>query len=72
MKRNPKQKKEIPFEVLMKRFKRTVERSGVLKDLKKYEFYESRGTKRRRKVKEGARRAMRERMKEDLAFQRRH
>lgn len=70
MKRKPNQKKEVPFEVLMKKFKRRVEASGVLKDLKKKEFYESRGTRRRRKIKEGARRAMRERAKEVLVKRR--
>lgn len=55
-KRDTKQKKIPPFDVLMRRFKRDVERSGVLKDLKKREFYETRGEKNRRKKKEGTRR----------------
>lgn len=66
MKRRPVQKKEVPFEILMKKFKRKVESSGILKDLKKYEFFESRGEKRRRKIKEGQRRALRNRLKEEM------
>lgn len=46
----------IPFDVLFRRFKKKVERSGLLKDLRKKEFFESRGEKERRKRKEGARR----------------
>jgi len=54
---NKKYEKKIPpFEVLMRRFKRDVERSGILKEVKKREFHETRGERNRRKAKEGARR----------------
>ena len=56
MKQKLNPKKVPPFDVLMRRFKRDVERSGVLKDLKSREFYETRGEKNRRKKKEGTRR----------------
>jgi small subunit ribosomal protein S21 len=38
-----------PFENLLKRFKRIVERDGVLADLRKHEFFEKPSIKRKRK-----------------------
>lgn len=43
----PKHKNES-FEGLLRRFKRAVEKSDLLKDLRKYEFYERPGDKRKR------------------------
>ena len=43
----PKHKNES-FEGLLRRFKRAVEKSDILKDLRKYEFYERPGDKRKR------------------------
>lgn len=48
--------KTLPFDVLFRKFKRDVERSGKLKDLRKKEFHETKGEKDRRKAKEGRRR----------------
>lgn len=47
---------DIPFDVLLRRFKKKVERSGLLKDLRAKEFFESKGERERRKRKEGKRR----------------
>lgn len=44
-------------EQLMKRFKRVVENSGVIGELKKREFYQSPGQKRREKVMKAKKRA---------------
>lgn len=44
------------FESLMRKWKKKVERDGLLKELKKREFYETKGQKERRKLKEGKRR----------------
>jgi small subunit ribosomal protein S21 len=40
--------KEIPFDVLLRRFKKEVDRSGVLQDLRKKEYYEKPTWKRKR------------------------
>jgi len=40
--------KNESFEGLLRRFKRAVEKSDLLKDLRKYEFYERPGDKRKR------------------------
>jgi len=52
----PHRDKTPPFDVLFRKFKRDLERSGKLKDLKKYEFHETKGQQDRRKKKEGVRR----------------
>ena len=44
--------KVIPFEVLMKRFKKATERSGIIQEVKKREFFEKPTWKKRRKKKE--------------------
>jgi small subunit ribosomal protein S21 len=46
------------FESLMKRFKKAVERSGILTDLKKHEFYEKPSVKRKRKQAAARKRAI--------------
>lgn len=38
-----------PFEVSMRRFKRTIEKSGLLNELREREFYEKPTTERKRK-----------------------
>lgn len=58
-KHDRKEKKEIPFDVMLRNFKRSVERSGKLKDLADREFFTSRGTKRRRSKEEAVRRSKR-------------
>jgi small subunit ribosomal protein S21 len=59
-----------PFDVLLRQFKKKVERSGLLKDLKKYEFYEKPNQKRRRKKDEAIRRNKKELRLEAQAFER--
>ena len=44
-----KAKPNESFESLMKRFKKAVERSGILADYKKHEVYEKPSVKRKRK-----------------------
>jgi|TARA_R110000851_G_scaffold58127_1_gene135007 small subunit ribosomal protein S21 len=71
--RNKFQKKHDgppPFDVLLRQFKKKVERSGLLKDLKKYEFYEKPAQKRRRKKDEAIRRNKKELRMEAQAFDR--
>ena len=37
------------FETALKRFRKTVEKSGILQDLRKYEYYEKPSVKQKRK-----------------------
>jgi len=43
-------KENEPFEVAMRRFKRTIEKTGLLTDLRAREFYEKPTTERKRKL----------------------
>lgn len=43
-------KENEPFEVAIRRFKRTVEKSGLLADLRSREFYEKPTSERKRKL----------------------
>ena len=42
-------KENEPFEVAMRRFKRTIEKTGLLTELRSREFYEKPTTERKRK-----------------------
>ncbi|BCG49770.1 30S ribosomal protein S21 B [Candidatus Profftella armatura (Diaphorina cf. continua)] len=43
-------KENEPFEIAIRRFKRTIEKTGLLTDLRAREFYEKPTTKRKRKL----------------------
>lgn len=52
------------FEKLLKRFKKEVEKAGILSELKKREFYEKPSEKKKRRLKAARRRAMKRARKE--------
>jgi small subunit ribosomal protein S21 len=52
------------FERLLKRFKKEVEKAGVLSELKKREFYEKPSEKKKRRQKAARRRALKRARKE--------
>lgn len=57
--RHPKDKRPptpMPFDVGLRKFKKAIERAGVLKDLRAKEFYEKPSVKRARKKAEGIKR----------------
>jgi len=57
--RHPKDKrpsKPMPFDVALRKFRKSVERAGIIQEVRKREFYEKPTTKRRRKRKEAERR----------------
>ena len=47
--RQKSEKKVVPFDVLMRKFKNYVEESGILNDVRAKEFYEKPAAKRKRK-----------------------
>lgn len=51
------------FESLYRRFKRAVERSGILSELKKYEYYEKPSVKRKRKQAAARKRELKRQLK---------
>jgi len=61
--------KGVTFDQMMRKFKKYVERSGLLQELKKREFYEKPTAKRKRKLKEGVlRQQKRERLEHANLF----
>ncbi len=52
------------FERLLKRFKKEVEKAGVLSELKKREFYEKPSERKKKKLKAARRRALKKARKE--------
>ncbi len=57
------------FDQLMRKFKKKVERAGILKDIRKKEFYEKPSAKRRRKKDEGRKRWMKKVRSERQLFE---
>jgi small subunit ribosomal protein S21 len=48
-----------PYESFIRRFRRACEKAGILRDLKRHEYYEKPSVKRKRKQAEARRRAWR-------------
>lgn len=48
-----------PYESFIRRFRRACEKAGVLRDLKRHEYYEKPSVKKKRKMAEARRRAWR-------------
>jgi small subunit ribosomal protein S21 len=48
-----------PYESFIRRFRRACEKAGVLRELKRHEFYEKPSDRRKRKMAEARRRAWR-------------
>jgi len=58
-KRHPKDKRPptaMPFDVGLRKFRKAVEKAGILKEIRKREFYEKPSIKRNRKKAEGIKR----------------
>jgi len=61
-KRNPRDKRparEMPFDVALRKFKRSVEKAGIIQEVRKREFYEKPAAKRKRKKAEAVARTRR-------------
>ncbi|MCX7770612.1 MAG: 30S ribosomal protein S21 [Proteobacteria bacterium] len=54
------------FERLLKRFKKEVEKAGILSELKKREFYEKPSERKKRRLKAARRRALKKARKEKM------
>lgn len=61
-----------PFESTLRRFKKAVEKSDLMKDLREKEFYEKPSLKRKRQKAAAKKRAYRQRMESELATKRLH
>ncbi len=70
-KRHPKDKRPptpMPFEIGLRKFRKNVEKAGILKELRKKEFYEKPTAKRKRKRAEGIKRHQKKLALESRAF----
>lgn len=47
-----------PFQVLLRRFKKSCEKAGLLSDIKKHNYFEKPTVERRRKAKDARRKAL--------------
>ena len=66
-KRHPRDKrpaKPMPFDVALRKFRKSVERAGIIQEVRKREFYEKPTAKRKRKKAEAMARARKLRMQE--------
>ena len=70
-KRHPKDKRPptaMPFDVALRKFRKNIEKAGILKDLRKKEFYEKPTAKRKRKKAEAIKRHQKRLAMESKAF----
>jgi len=68
-KRHPKDKRPsrpMPFDVAMRKFKKSVERAGIIQEVRRREFYEKPCEKRNRKKAEGTARWRKKEASEQL------
>ena len=57
--RHPKDRRppqDMPFDIALRKFRKQIEKAGILKELKAREFYEKPTAKRKRKAAEGRKR----------------
>ena len=70
-KRHPRDKRPpqaMPFDIALRKFRKNVEKAGVLKELRKREYYEKPTAKRKRKKAEGIKRHQKRISMENRAF----
>lgn len=73
--RHPKDKRPsrpMPFDIAMRKFRKAVERSGILQEVRRREFYEKPCQKRNRKKAEGIARWRKQEAASQLPPQRNH
>lgn len=67
---NVRVRENEPFDVAMRRFKRSCEKAGVLTEIRRREFYEKPTTVRKRKAAAAVKRHLKKTARENLKFQR--
>ena len=67
---NVRVKENEPFEVALRRFKRTIEKTGLLTELRSREFYEKPTAVRKRKAAAAVKRHMKKLQRESRKFER--
>lgn len=69
---NVRVKENEPFEVAMRRFKRSCEKAGVLADVRRREFYEKPTWERKRKAAAAVKRTLKKVSREGRRFERQY
>ena len=69
---NVRVKENEPFEVAMRRFKRSCEKAGVLAEVRRREFYEKPTTERKRKAAAAVKRNLKKVHRESNRFERQY
>ena len=69
---NIRVKENEPFEVAMRRFKRSCEKAGVLAEVRRREFYEKPTSERKRKAAAAVKRHMKKVSREGRRFERQY
>jgi small subunit ribosomal protein S21 len=65
-------KENEPFEIAMRRFKRSCEKAGVLAEVRRREFYEKPTTERKRKAAAAVKRHMKKVQRENRRWERQY
>lgn len=69
---NVRVKENEPFEVAMRRFKRSCEKAGVLAEVRRREFYEKPTTERKRKAAAAVKRHLKKLARENRRWERQY
>ena len=69
---NVRVKENEPFEVAMRRFKRSCEKAGVLAEVRRREYYEKPTTERKRKAAAAVKRHMKKVQRENRRWERQY
>lgn len=69
--RHPKDKRpqrDMPFDIALRKFRKQIEKAGIIKELREREFYEKPTSKRKRKAAEGRKRHLKKLASESRSF----
>jgi small subunit ribosomal protein S21 len=69
---NVRIKENEPFEIAMRRFKRSCEKAGILAEVRRREFYEKPTTERKRKAAAAVKRHMKKVQRENRRWERQY
>lgn len=69
--RHPKDRRpqrDMPFDIALRKFRKQIEKAGIIKEVREREFYEKPTAKRKRKAAEGRKRHLKKVAQESRAF----
>ncbi len=69
--RHPKDRRpqtDMPFDIALRKFRKQIEKAGIVKEIREREFYEKPTAKRKRKASEGRKRWLKKASQERLTY----